>query len=68
MKLIAPDKSVKYCDDPRLNHSREILPKAVGSGNFDSFFRDDFRPEVASNVISDVTVGVGRYVCPYKIW
>ena len=30
----------------------QILPKAVGGGIFDCFFRSSFRPEVVSDVIS----------------
>ena len=35
---------------------QEILPKAVGSGIFDSFFRYNFRPEVAIDVVSGADV------------
>ena len=41
---------------PRLNHSREISPEAFGSGVFESFFLCNFRPEVASDVISGVAI------------
>ena len=52
---IVPEKGVKFgC--PRLNHSREIPPEAVGSGLIDSFFRCSFRPEVDNNVSSGVAV------------
>ena len=32
-----PDKRIKF-SDPRLNCSREIIPKTVGGGIFDDFF------------------------------
>ena len=39
--------------------SREILPEAVRGGIFDScFFRDNFRPEVVSDVIARVVVDI----------
>ena len=50
-----PGKRVKFCD-PCRNHSREIPPEAVGGGIFDGCFRDNFRPEVASDVISGANV------------
>ena len=34
------DNTVKF-SNPRLNCSREIGPKAVEGGSFNSFFRDD---------------------------
>ena len=54
MRLIIPDKSVKL-DDPRLNLSGEIQPKAVVGGIFD-FFRDHFRPEETSDVVFSLTI------------
>ena len=39
--------------DPRLNHSEEIRPKAVGGGIFGRFSNfDKCRPEATSDVIS----------------
>ena len=53
--LIVPNKPVKF-RDPRLNRFREIPPEAVGSGIFNSFFCDNVRLEVDSDVISGVAV------------
>ena len=50
VRQIVLEKCVKF-GHPRLNCSREILPKAVGSGIFDSFF-----PAITSN--NDVISGV----------
>ena len=47
LRPIVPDKGVKF-RGTYLNRSREIPPKAVGSCSFDSFFRDNFRPEAVS--------------------
>ena len=47
------DKAVKCCD-PCSNCSRDIPPKAVGGGIFDSNFRGNFRSDVDSDVISGV--------------
>ena len=55
MGLTVPDKVVKF-RGPRLNCSEESRPKAIGDGIFDSFFRDNFLPEVASGLISGVAV------------
>ena len=33
-----------------------LLPEAIRCGIFDSFFRDNFRPEVVSDVISGVVL------------
>ena len=41
---------------PRLNRYRGIPPEAVEGGIIDDF-RDNFRPEVVSDVISSVDVG-----------
>ena len=49
------DKAVKFRDQ-RLNRSGDIRPVAIGGGIFDRFFRNNFRPEVASDVISGVVV------------
>ena len=54
MRLVVPD-GLKF-HDPRLNRSRNIRLKGVVTGIFDSFFRDNFRPEVASDVKSGVVV------------
>ena len=54
---------VKY-GDPRSNFSREIAPEAVRDGIFDGFCRDNFWPEVVSDVISGmVNQDVGMDVC-----
>ena len=50
-----PDKPVKF-RDRHLNLSREIQPEAVGVGVSTIFFQDNFRPEVASDVVSDAVV------------
>ena len=55
LQSVLLDKVVKF-RDPRLNHSREILPEAGGNGIFDGFFRENFRPEVISDGITGVTV------------
>ena len=55
MRLTVPSKCEKSCD-PHLNCSREITPKVATDDIFDSFFRDNFRPEVASDTISGVAV------------
>ena len=52
---IVPEKPVKF-RDPCLNRPREISPEAVEGGIFDSFFRDNFGPEAASDVISGTIV------------
>ena len=51
-----PDRWVKF-RDPRLNHSGEIRPKAVGCcifSRFSNFYK--CRPEVAGDVISGVAL------------
>ena len=51
VRLAVVDKCVNF-HDPHLNCSREIAPEAVACGNFDRFSNvDNFRPEVASDVI-----------------
>ena len=55
VRPIVLDKCVKFCD-PCLNRSREIPPEAVGGSIFDSFYRDNFRLEAVSDVISSATV------------
>ena len=53
---IVRDTPVKF-RDPRLNHSREIRPKAVGGGIFNRFLNvDNFQPEEVSDIISGVVV------------
>ena len=52
---LTSDKCVKYCD-PRLNCSQEIPPEPIGGSIFDSFFRDNFRLEVVSDVISYMAI------------
>ena len=52
---IVPHKCGKF-GDPRINRSQEIPPEAIGGGIFDSFCRDNFRPEVSSDVISGIAV------------
>ena len=42
--------------DPHSSRSREIPLQAVGSSIFVSFFHDNFRPEVVSDVISSFAV------------
>ena len=51
--------TVKF-GDPRNNLSREIAPKAVRGDILDGFFRDNFLPEIVSDVMFDVAVD---YVC-----
>ena len=59
--------SVKL-DDPRLIHSWEIPPKTIGVIVFGRFFRDVFRGEIDSDVISAATlVGVVWCRCPCHI-
>ena len=51
---VVSDKPVKFgylC----LNRSRQIPPEAVGSGIL-KFFRENFQPEVATDVISSAAV------------
>ena len=48
---VVPDKPVKF-GDPRLKRFQEIPLETVQRGTFDGFFRDNFRPEVVSDVIS----------------
>ena len=55
MRPIVLDNCVK-CPDPCLKSSRKIPPVAVGGGIFDSFFCNNFRPEVDSDVIFGVSV------------
>ena len=52
---VVPNERVKF-RDPRFNRSRRIPPDAVEGGIFDVSFRDNFRPEVDSDVISGVDV------------
>ena len=61
MTPIVPDTYVIYCD-PRLNHSVEIVPEFILDGTVDSFFRNNFRPEVATDVISGTDCRVCVYV------
>ena len=49
LRPIIADKWIKLRDS-YLNRSQENPPEAVGGGFFDSFFRDNFWPEVASEV------------------
>ena len=46
---------IKY-RDPSLNRFRQNSPEAVGGGVFSTVFRYNFRPDVDSDVISDVAV------------
>ena len=55
MRLIVPDKAAIF-RDTHLNRSCEIKPNAVRRGVCGSFFPVNFRPEVASDVISEVAV------------
>ena len=55
MRRIILDKCVKF-REPSLNRSREIQPKAVASGIFDSIFCYSLRPEVHNDVISGTAV------------
>ena len=41
---------------PRLNSSREIPPEAAWWGIFDGFFCGNFRPKVASDVLSGAII------------
>ena len=50
-----PDKAVRI-RGPRSNPSQQIRLKAVEGGIFDSFFRDTYRPEVASDIICGTVV------------
>ena len=57
-RFVAPDcrnMPLKY-RDPRLNRSREVPPEVVGGVIFGGFFRDDFRLEVVSDVMSGTGV------------
>ena len=50
--------------------TNKIRPSVIGGDIFGRFFSSNFdkcQPEVAGDVISGVSVGVGRYGCPYKI-
>ena len=53
-RLIVPDKCVVRFGDLRLNRSGEIRPESVGPSKtaFPQIFRDNFRPEVASDIFS----------------
>ena len=53
--LVVPDNAVKLCV-PQINRSRNIRLQVIGSGIFDSLFRENVRLEVASDVISGVVV------------
>ena len=53
---IVPNKHAKFCY-PRLKRSREIPPEEAIIGSIsDSFFCNNFQPEVASDVMSSVDV------------
>ena len=54
MGPVVPDKHVKF-GDPRSSCSREIPAETARSGIFDSFFQDNFRPEVVSDLISGLS-------------
>ena len=57
--MIVPDTSIKF-RDLRLNHSSEQKPSDATFSTV--FFRDNFRPEVAGDVMSGLAVdlvGVG---------
>ena len=56
MRPIVSNKGVKF-GDLRLKHSREIPLLAVGYGIVDSFFCDNFRPDVVSDVLSGAAIG-----------
>ena len=60
VRPVVPDKFVKF-RDPRLNHSGEILPKAIGGGIFDRFYRDNFQL-TSWHGISKQYVGVDAHV------
>ena len=51
VKPIVPDMFVQF-RDPRIKRSRELPSEPVGSDILDGFFHDNFRPEVASDVLS----------------
>ena len=55
VRLVVPDNTVKV-RDTGLNPCRENLPEVVAGGIFDNPFRDNFRPKVASNVLSGMTI------------
>ena len=55
VRLIVPTKCVTFRDPVHLNRSGEVRSKAVGSG-IPHHFRDNLRPEAASDVISGVGV------------
>ena len=55
MGLLVFDNNVKF-DDPSLNCSRVIQPESVVGGIFDYFFPYNFRPDVANDDISGMTV------------
>ena len=51
VRLVVLDNPVKF-RDPRLNRSINIRLQVARSGIFDNSFRDNFWPEVATDVIS----------------
>ena len=51
VRPVVPDKCVKL-HNTCLNRSRDIIPEVIGGGIFDSLFRNNFQPEVVSDVIS----------------
>ena len=55
MGRVIPNKHAKFCD-PSLSRSRKIPPDAVGVGICDIIFRDNFRPEVDSDVMCGIAV------------
>ena len=58
MNVIIPHTRAKF-HDPCLNRYREILPEDIG-GRILPVFRDNFRLEAASHVISGVVVEYSR--------
>ena len=55
VRQIFLDKVVKL-GDPCLNRSREIPPRTVPGGIFDSCFHHNFRPEVDNDIIFAMAV------------
>ena len=55
VQSIIPDKLVKF-RDPRSNRSRDKFPPKPSEAAVSTVFRDNFRPEIVTDVISGTTV------------
>ena len=65
MRLAIPDKCVKF-RDARVFRSPEILPEAIGGGNFHSFFQTSMNVDrkYMVYILSGMAVeSVGRDIC-----